>query len=483
MRLSLSLLCIASVLMFYSPPELTPLQCGPAPQAPKCNLPKCTAEGWVFFPVARGTSCNTPEGPGFCDGGELGPPGQIEPNRMGQCIPIVSASLSPLYYVVHVVYSPPGTGGPGPKSSVTYADGSTLSTQTKTNSSFKKEVSVTAEPSIPGFSSFSASGGYAVTSVDEKGLTVSRTEQAAVVMQGGNTDGIDHDRDSIFLWINPMVNVSMIGDELKWTLGVDGPTMEIQHIHVGWLKDPSTMPPGVAQALLARDIRPVDFPAILLHDPFANGNTTIDTGRYVQTTTSFPYEPPFAAGEPALSYTLRVDNQTIVTQGSTRTNEYKVGLKGTIGVPLLSKLTVSTQFTWTNSTSTTNSSTGTQSASVTVTGPAFGYTGPTNMAVYYDTLYNTFMFAPIVHQPRLTGFVKTRLGRPIRHQAVTLTINRIRYNTITGRNGEYRFFGDFRGNGRLTTQGINKVVNLRGPALRQDLTPAVLKKPKKRNKE
>src|ERR1044072_10037489 len=166
MRLPLSLLSIAGVLLFYSPAELPPYQCGPAPQAPKCNIPKCTPDGWVFFPVARGTTCNTPEGPGLCDGGELGPAGQIEPNRMGKCVPIVSGSLSPLYYVLHVVYSPPGTAGPGPKSSVTYSDGSSLSTQTKTSSSFKMEVSTTAELSIGGFTPLSANTGYAVGSVN-----------------------------------------------------------------------------------------------------------------------------------------------------------------------------------------------------------------------------------------------------------------------------------------------------------------------------
>lgn len=467
--------------MFYSPAELTPRQCGPAPLAPKCNLPKCTPDGWVFFPVARGTNCDTPEGPGFCDGGELGPEGQIEPNRMGKCIPIVSGSLNPLYYVLHVVYAPPGNAGPGPKSSVTYSDGSTLSTQTKTSSSFKAEVSVTAEPSILGFKPLSVSTGYAISSVNENGLVVSKAQQTTIGMQGGNTDGIDHNRDTIYLWINPVVNVSAVGDELKWTLGVDGQTMQIQHVHVGWLKDPTTMPPGVAQALQARGITPADFPAILRHNPFSNGGTTIDTGRFVQTRTTFPYEPPFAQGDPALSFTLRVDNQTIISQGSTRTNEYKVGLKGTIPVALVSKLIVNTQFTWTKSSSTTNSNTSSESASVTVTGPAFGYTGPTNMAVYYDTFYNTFMFAPIVQQPAITGFVTNDDGRPARHQEVVLTVNRVQYNTVTGQDGQYRFFGDLRGDAKMTTKGIDMTVNLDGPAVRQDLMPArQLRKPKPR---
>jgi hypothetical protein len=377
-----------------------------------------------------------------------------------------------LYYVLHVVYSPPGTSSSGPKSSVSYSQGSSLSTQTKTNSSFKKEIGTTAEVGIAGFNPLSASTGYAVTAANENGLTISKTETVTVNMPGGNKDGIDHDRDVIYLWINPVVNVTAIGDELKWTLGVDGSRMEIQFVHIGWLKDPATMPPGVAQALESRDIRPADFSAILLHDLFANGNTSIDTTRFVETTTSFPYEPPFANGDPPLSYTLKVDNQTAVSHGVTRTNEYKVGLKATAPGPLLSKLTISTQFTWTNSSSKTTTNTSSESASVTVTGPAFGYTGPTNMAVYFDTFYNTFMFAPIVTQPALSGVVKNRERRSVRHQEVTMILNGIRYHTVSGRDGRYRFFGNLRGVAKLMTKDRQMQINLNRPGMRQDLVPA-----------
>ena len=50
--------------------------CGPAPRAPICNYPKCTADGWVFWPLPPRTSCPLGNGHGLCDGGQPGPPGQ-----------------------------------------------------------------------------------------------------------------------------------------------------------------------------------------------------------------------------------------------------------------------------------------------------------------------------------------------------------------------------------------------------------------------
>lgn len=61
--------------------------CGATPLAPKCNTPKCTNGDWVFWPLAQGTFCQLPGGAaGSCDGGILGPPGQVEPDQQGSCV-------------------------------------------------------------------------------------------------------------------------------------------------------------------------------------------------------------------------------------------------------------------------------------------------------------------------------------------------------------------------------------------------------------
>jgi hypothetical protein len=468
MRFFFSLVCLTALLIGYSSESLG--QCGPSPLAPACNFPKCTPDGWVFFPLASGTSCQSPQGPGTCDGGELGPPGSNEPVRFGKCIPIVTGSLFPQYFVLHVIYAPPGTTGSGPKSSVTYSTGSTLGTETKTTSSFKSEVSVSAETKLFGFNAFTPSAGYAATSVSENGLSISKGESISISAPGGNADGINHDADAFYLWLNPRVNVSAVGNNVKWTFGVDEP-MLIQRVHVGWLKDPSTMPQGVVDELAKHLITAAEFQTILSQDPFANGSTMIDTTRFVQTTTSVPYEPPFAAGEAPHSYTVKLDNVTTTSHTSSHANEYKVGLKVEPGFALISKLVVSTQFTWANSSSSTSKTTSTESASFTVTGPSFGYTGPTNLAVYYDTIYNTFMFAPIVDDPLvISGVVLNPRGEAVKHLAVTLTINRVRYNTITGLKGEYRFFGVPKGTAQLKVKNLTRRVTIGNVAIRQNFT-------------
>ncbi len=52
-----------------------------------------------------------------------------------------------------------------------------------------------------------------------------------------------------------------------------------------------------------------------------------------------------------------------------------------------------TTLTWSNSTTTSSSQQSAELASVSIGGPADGYSGPTNLHVYWDTIYKSFMFA------------------------------------------------------------------------------------------
>jgi hypothetical protein len=448
----------------------------PTPQAPVCNISKCTPDGWVFWPVPEGRACRTAEGSGTCDGGET-VPGTIEPLALGKCIIPITGWVDPKYYVLTVVYSPPGTAGSGTTSSVTYSSGSTLGTETKSNKSFKSDVSVTAEATLFGVVTISPSTGYSVTKGTEGGLTVSKGQTISISGQGRNVDGIDHDADAIYLWLNPRVHISAVGNKMKWTLGTSGgESMHIQYVRVGWLKNPSTMPSGVADELARHQITSSEFLNILSANPFANGSTTIDATRFVQTRTTFPYEPPFAENEEPLAYTLSVDNATTTAHTSSHEKEYKVGLKASVGTPETfkswwsGKAEVSTEFTWTNSSSSTSTTTSTESASVTVTGPSFGYSGPTNLAVYYDTVFKSFMFAPVVHPLRVSGIVVTPLGQPVPYHPVTLTVRGVQYRTIAGRNGEYRFFGVLGGRAKLAAGKDTRRVTIGGRGVRQNLT-------------
>jgi hypothetical protein len=121
-------------------------------------------------------------------------------------------------------------------------------------------------------------------------------------------------------------------------------------------------------------------------------------------------------------------------------------------------LKVSTQFTWTNSKTSTSSSSASESATVKVTGPSFGYTGPTNMAVYYDTLYKTFLFVPITYAPALTGVATNAAGQALVNEPVTLRIGGATYNTVTGQNGAYKFFDVPSGTAAVEIGGARRYV-------------------------
>ena len=84
--------------------------------------------------------------------------------------------------------------------------------------------------------------------------------------------------------------------------------------------------------------------------------------------------------------------------------------------------------------------------SLTVGGPAFGYTGPQNMDVYYDTLYKTFVFVPFeLSAETLHGLVMSSAGKPAAGRLVIATAGGVKYRTYTNARGEYRFPSKFTG--------------------------------------
>ena len=73
------------------------------------------------------------------------------------------------------------------------------------------------------------------------------------------------------------------------------------------------------------------------------------------------------------------------------------------------------------------------------------YNGPTNVSIYWDTLFGSFLFVPTTVSPNLDiiqqGSVKNAQGQPARHEAVRLLVNGVTYHTYTNNNGSYTFYG------------------------------------------
>jgi hypothetical protein len=294
--------------------------------------------------------------------------------------------------------------------------------------------------------------GYGVNSSNNQSIDIKKSGSTEISVVGPGVDGVDHDRDQIWLWLNPTLHVALTPTSAAWKLE-ENPQADIQFVFVGHLKDPSKMPPGVAQRLASRGITAQDYVEMLKADPFANGSPIIDLKRFQSLNTTFPYEPPFAAGDPATTFKFNATYASNATTSSSTQIETTVGVSvsADVGFTSLLKTSMKEEQKWTWGTSDTRaSSTGTsESATVTVGGPAFGYTGPTDMAVYYDVIYKTFMFAPIATAPSFKGVVLDRAGTALAAREVIVEANGVRKRTFTNARGEYRIIGNISGPIRL----------------------------------
>jgi hypothetical protein len=431
------------------------LDCGPQPMVPVCNRNVCTADaGWVAWPKDAGTACHTDVGSGVCDGGDPGGPGQQEPDRLGECI-VPAGALDPEYRVIGVLYSPPGRNG-GNSSSVTYGSNISYSAQTETTKTFKQNYSLQATLEIPLISdllkSFSASAnaGFTLTSTNRNSLALKNSSVASETHNGPDRDGIHHDEDELMLWLNPRVYFAAHGNSTDWTLEVNpddhnGTDIERLTVKIGWLKGTMPMPPGVAAELAHHRITPADYPDLLAHDEFANGNTAVDPNQFVRTGLSFPYEPPTSQNGAPNTYTLTLANDVTAVTSTTKSRDSTVGAQVAGTIPLSQylnlRLNSSTQFTWTYQTTNTATAISGESAQATVKGPSFGYTGPVNITVWFDTMYKTFLFEFVrTAQPSLRGIVRSTLNEPLAHVFVYLRKGGRLYQTVTNARGEYRLY-------------------------------------------
>jgi hypothetical protein len=386
-----------------------------------------------------------------------------------------TGAIFPKYYVLGLVYAPPGCTSTSSEkcatqSSVDYKDGSSMGTKVSADSSFASGVSATVNTGfgIGGIATFGASvsGGYANTSTDSSSQTITKGKSLEIKV-GGNQDGVDHDQDVFLLFLNPAVAIkeshTVVNDacgpvDVNWFVGwsTNATGEAIYEIPVAWLKNPSIMPANVAAQLKALNFTNTDYQTILAMDPFANGSTTIDSQRFAPTTYSFPYEPPLQQSDcnngvcSCMSLSEGITNEFQTAVQSSSQTQYKLGFheSGGLDIGIFNLGASSDQnFTWTSTSTQADTTDSTQSATAAVSCPSIGYSGPTIMSIYWDTLFGSFLFVPTALQAQPQGFLvlqqgimKNTAGQALRHQPVDLTFGGKTYHTFTNNNGEYVFF-------------------------------------------
>jgi hypothetical protein len=357
--------------------------------------------------------------------------------------------------VLTVLYAPPGSAAASTNQSanlISYSNGSSIGTKTTITNDMKEGYGVTF--TVGGGSdgkSASVGGnfGYASDDSDSSSADITQTTSVTLSDPGPNADGLDHNNDIIYLWLAPTVSLTgnSCGNKVSWGFGTS--TGIVKYVYAGWLKDPSTMPQDVAEALGVSGITTAEYSNILALDPLANGGVPTSP-RYTDAYFNFPYEPPKLGNTSTPATTTTLNNSNTYTDGATTSTTYSVG--GSIS-NVLSKIGVSATGSWTWTSETDNSTGGNYTAILSVAGPSSAYTAATNATtfkIYRDNLYNTYAFVPIpaTASPTLVGTA----AQPIAGQVVTATgTGGVTYHTVTNAKGEYKFFGPAATNAKIVT--------------------------------
>lgn len=355
-------------------------------------------------------------------------------------------NVYPKYVILDIVYAPPGCSGTtvdkcAAEGNVSYTNNSSTGTKLSATSSFLAGTKVTVGVKDV----WNASASFQATSTDSTSETLTKSKSFNLA-DPGTQDGVNHDEDEFVLLTDPVINLAYPAEgSIKWSLGAFNWDANILTVSAGQLKNPSSMQPGLTKQFNSLGFTNSDFQTILSQDPFANNPAAaVDPNRYSLTTYQLSYTPPDPTECtnglcPCVSQQEQLTNATLDTVDSSIQTQYSVGLSAG-GLGSLIGLTVDDTWTWTNTVATENTKQDSQSATLTVACPSVNYTGPVEMAIYWDGLYGTFLFVPVVDEALLQqGVVTNSAGKPASGELVELTLNNKTYRTYSDYRGRYRF--------------------------------------------
>jgi hypothetical protein len=334
--------------------------------------------------------------------------------------------VRPKYKIVGLFYAPPGS-----RSTVAYSYGFMAGSGTMISSMFGTDVSVSSSGDfgLDIFGIFQAgatetfSYGWNQQQNSSTTFSVMNTETFGTTWPGPLSSGVgvDHDFDTVAIWINPEVSVAVFVNGVVQVNGFafdprdPAKNVDIVYLTIGQLKGTQAIKSNTQMALdrswdtSLGAITSADFPNIAAVDPFYKNPTfnpnTDTSGRYVfpngiDQDASYEPEPPGAGSTYTIYTSVYTKNGNQTTGGSTK---YSVGysIDGTLSLSFFAsafgKLHVSTTVTYTDTWSSSVTSGTSQSANFTIYRPLAtdNYKGPINMQIWKDNVYGTFMFYPV----------------------------------------------------------------------------------------
>lgn len=372
---------------------------------------------------------------------------------------VVEGTLHTHFFVLSVVYAPPGNAlGGKSASTVSYASNTTTgsvfsSTQTTNNgSTFTVKADLLS----------GAVGSDVTTSIDtedQSSVTTRTSLSRGLTTSGPPENGIDHGWDTIYFCLNPTVGIKIDPNKtVHWGIDLSGAVFEYAYVYQ--LKQPSTVlateNPGLFADLERAGFTQSDYTQMLLTDPFASGASAIDPKRFVPMGSSIPYY-----GAPSAAVAIQpttITRQNILSTANTQSTgiQYKSAASYSVNAGFLDifKTALSSTDTtqWTSKTSSENDTADTQTASITIGGASAGYNGPVDVLLYWDRIYGTFLFTFPTTDATVSGTV-TDMGHPVANKTLIFASMGKTFQTLTDSKGRYRLYGTMPSAGTVTVAG------------------------------
>lgn len=323
----------------------------------------------------------------------------------------------PKYYVLSVIYSPPGA-----MSSVSYGAGSTAGTKVEAKGVTSGTLSLEFEVTGVELDAEAKIGNINGSSAEIKKTTTYTYTQTASSSRG--TDELVSGDDVFKLWLNPKIDVSVLdANHAGLALSYNGDAAVIVDVSAAELRDPTLMLPDRQALFASAGLDSADFATILGLDPVAHGDP-LDPKRFTPAAIvqlDGPSRP--GADLPSHMYSVSYENTAGTSTGNIST--YTVGVKFGGGVDffgLKANLKLGLGWEWEN-----ESTRETAAGTVQNAGATLGAVTPGYRALYdvlYDNIYQTFAFrkhAVMVNPHVVAGVVVDSNSAPVVNQTVSVT--------------------------------------------------------------
>lgn len=348
--------------------------------------------------------------------------------------PPLKGTAKPTYYVLTLLYAPPGNG-----SQVTYGSGSTTGTRTETTFEHQTNVVLEVETSFLR-TDFEIGGGTTAGSSFE----VQKSKEG-ILQSTSQQDALDHNEDTFYIWTNPQITITL-ATSAQGSINV-GPILgsgaSIVRLTARELKNPSLITDTTTLAAL-KGFGPSDYQAILNMDPFFFYPDPVkSSGRLILTDRGVQILGPDQTGGQIPGQGDKFSNETTngVISGSKQDREITVlgGYEWDTGA----KLAVFGGIHFTAETEDTKEkTTGTiQEAQYVLQSSTAGINAAYD--VYYDTLFKTFAFVPVPNYSTIAISGVISQNR-VKGQLVNVTFKNgtTRKIPVDPTTGEFRILGD-----------------------------------------